>query len=334
MHEIGNWIIDVETRAFDPSQRMKEFFGYYIDEVMSLENSLECVTEEYREKTKEAIEKAFLKGESYNIEYPVIGLHDKTFRWLRDQAKFYPAKEGKPAHYSGTVLDITERKEFEQRKDDFISIASHELKTPVSSLKAALQLMDRIKNKPAPEMMIRLIDQANKSMDKISGLIEELLNVSRMNEGELKLNKTTFTLAHMMQQCCNHIREDGIHKLIFSGNENLQVHADENRVDQVVVNLVNNAVKYAPGCSDIHLSVEKENSMALVKVRDCGPGIAKEKLQHLFDRYYRVDHGSHHQSGLGLGLYISSEIIKRHNGQIGVKSEVGEGTTFWFTLPL
>jgi two-component system CheB/CheR fusion protein len=114
----------------------------------------------------------------------------------------------------------------------------------------------------------------------------------------------------------------------------LQVFADEDRIEQVVVNLVNNAVKYAPDCKNIYLIVKKENNMAKVSVKDGGPGIPKEKLPLLFDRYYRTDYSGGQYSGLGLGLYISSEVIKRHGGKIGVESEVNQGSTFWFTLPL
>jgi signal transduction histidine kinase len=97
---------------------------------------------------------------------------------------------------------------------------------------------------------------------------------------------------------------------------------------------VNNAIKYAPGTKEIYANIEKINNMAKVSVSDNGPGIATEKLPYLFDRYYRVDSSGMQYSGLGLGLYISAEIIKGHNGQIGVDSELGKGSTFWFTLPL
>ena len=114
----------------------------------------------------------------------------------------------------------------------------------------------------------------------------------------------------------------------------LQVYADAERVNQVVINFVNNAIKYAPESKEIKINIEKVTDMAKVSVSDKGPGISADKLTHLFDRYYRVDTSGVQYSGLGLGLYISAEIIKKHNGQIGVDSELGKGSTFWFTLPL
>ena len=126
----------------------------------------------------------------------------------------------------------------------------------------------------------------------------------------------------------------GKHNLVFGGDRDLEIHADEHRIDQVVVNFVNNAVKYAPDSKDICLNVEKIGNMAKISVKDTGPGIAPDKIPHLFSRYYRADYSGSQYSGLGLGLYISAEIVKRHGGEIGVDSELGKGSTFWFKLPI
>ncbi|MBC8112507.1 MAG: ATP-binding protein, partial [Verrucomicrobia bacterium] len=126
----------------------------------------------------------------------------------------------------------------------------------------------------------------------------------------------------------------GIFSIKTEGDMQVKVYADAARIDQVVINFVNNAVKYASGSKEIRICIEKVDDMAKVSVIDKGQGIPKEKLLHLFDRFYRVDSSGSQYSGLGLGLYISSEIIKKHNGQIGVESELGKGSTFWFTLPV
>jgi signal transduction histidine kinase len=160
------------------------------------------------------------------------------------------------------------------------------------------------------------------------------LNTNKMNEGQLHLNKTLFTIDNMVADCCHHIRVAGMYTIITEGDKELTVYADADRIDQVVINFVNNAIKYAPASKEIHISIEKIDNMAKVSVRDTGPGIPPEKVAYLFDRYYRVDSSGMQYSGLGLGLYISAEIIKKHKGQIGVDSKIGEGSTFWFTLPL
>ena len=214
-----------------------------------------------------------------------------------------------------------------------MSIASHELKTPITTLKAALQLLDRMKDNPN-HMFTKLVIQANKSMERVTTLIENLLNTNKLNEGQLHLHKTSFTIAQMVADCCQHVRIAGAYNIITEGDTELQIYADAGRIDQVVINFVNNAIKYAPDCKQIYVSIEKIGQFAKVSVRDKGPGIPPEKLPYLFDRYYRADSSGMQYSGLGLGLYISAEIIKRHNGQIGVDSEMGKGSTFWFTLPL
>ena len=234
----------------------------------------------------------------------------------------------------GTFMDVTNRRKLIMQKDDFIGVASHELKTPVTSLKASLQLLARLKEDSSPEQFRKLVAQATKSLDKLSGLIGELLNTNRITEGQLQLRKTTFNLADMIDNSCDHIRAAGTHKLILKGELDVDVYADETQVEQVLVNFVNNAVKYAPESKEVIISIESSGKTVKVSVTDYGQGISPEKKQHLFERYYRADYSGVQFSGLGLGLYISSEIIKKHRGKVGVESELGKGSTFWFTLPL
>jgi signal transduction histidine kinase len=138
----------------------------------------------------------------------------------------------------------------------------------------------------------------------------------------------------MLNSCCSHVRVTGKYNLITQGDTDLHVFADERGIDQVMVNLVNNAVKYAPDSPDIYLIIKNQGTHVKISVKDNGPGIAKDKQPYVFDRYYQADHSKEAYTGLGLGLYICSEIIRKHNGTIGVDSELGQGSTFWFTLPL
>lgn len=136
-----------------------------------------------------------------------------------------------------------------------------------------------------------------------------------------------------MDQTCNHIKVENEYQLILNVDKDIEVYADKHRIDQVVINYVNNAVKYAPESKQIHLNVESLNDQIKVSVKNFGQGIAEENTPKLFDRYYRASHGGNEYSGLGLGLYISSEINKRHDGKIGAESVRDEGSTFWFILP-
>jgi two-component system CheB/CheR fusion protein len=258
---------------------------------------------------------------------------DGIYRWHLIRLMPIKNEEGQVQLWVGTATDIHELRLLQQQKDDFISIASHELKTPITSLKISLELLNRMKDNPSPKMLPVLIAQANKSLDKVTVLIEDLLNASKVNEGQLHLNLTLFNLSKVIDEYCYYIRIEGAYTIITEGDMELQIYADAERINQVVINFINNAIKYAPKSKEIRIHIEKVNDMAKVSVTDQGPGISADKLTHLFDRYYRVDTSGIQYSGLGIGLYICAEIIKKHNGQIGVYSELGKGSTFWFTLP-
>ncbi|MBS1531239.1 MAG: PAS domain S-box protein [Bacteroidetes bacterium] len=258
---------------------------------------------------------------------------DGIYRWhlVRISPLFNAA--GRLEQWIGTATDIDELKKIEQQKDDFISIASHELKTPLTSLKTSIQLLYRMKDAPIADRFPKLIEQANRSTYKMSNLVEDLLNVNRIKEKHLPLQKQWFVFSELVNACCNHIAVSGRHEIDVLGDKILQVYADERTIDQVIVNLVNNAVKYAPASKKIYIIIENNGDHAKLSVKDSGPGIAPEQLPFVFDRYYQGGKQDYRNPGLGLGLYISSEIIKRHGGKIGVESEPGKGSTFWFTLP-
>jgi PAS domain S-box-containing protein len=233
-----------------------------------------------------------------------------------------------------TFANVTGRRKMMQEKDDFISVASHELRTPTAALKAALQLMDRLLPDIKPDMLDKLVKQSNKSLNKLSDLINSLLNSSRISEGRFPIHKKVFKVANLINDCCQHIRAAGTHHIVLKGDIDLELYGDEQLLDQVVVNFVNNAVKYAPKSNEIIIVVERMDAWAKISVTDFGPGISPEKISHIFERYYRVDYENIQFTGFGLGLYICAEIIQKHGGAIGADSKVGQGSTFWFTLPL
>lgn len=327
--ETGTYDLDLVNDRMLTSDRFNAIFGF--DKQVSREQYASVIHPDDKSIRHTAYDLARKNGQLF---YEARIFHsDGSVHWIRVQGKMY-FRDGQAVRLLGTLLDITEFKRLQQQKDDFISIASHELKTPITSLKASLQLLERVKNNPASELIPKLIDQSSRSMNKISALIEDLLNVSRASKSELKLKKTMFDIVELLRNCCSHVRVAGKHDLITQNLEYLQVYADEHAIDQVIVNLVNNAVKYAPDSKEIYLITSLEADMAKIAVKDNGPGIPAEKIPHLFDRYYRAESSGYQNAGLGLGLFISAEIIKRHGGSIGVESTEGEGSTFWFTLPL
>ena len=326
------WMADETGYIFWYNQRWFDYTGTTLEEMEGTGRNKVLHPDEIA-RVVEKYEHDFKKGIVWEDTFQ-LRAKDGTYRWFLSRAIPFKDESGKVTRWFGTNTDITQERALAQQKDDFISIASHELKTPITSLKASLQLMDRMKDKPSAVMLPKLIDQSNRSMQKLAGLVEELLNSSRLTEGQLHLSKTTFKVSELLEGCCHHVRIAGKHNLVFGGDRDLEIYADEHRIDQVVVNFVNNAVKYAPDSIDICLNVEKDGNMAKISVKDTGPGIEPDKIPHLFSRYYRADYSGSQYSGLGLGLYISAEIVKRHGGQIGVDSELGKGSTFWFIVPI
>ena len=287
---------------------------------------------EDRDLAWEKWEHSLQTGELYEIEYRLRNHNGEYFWVLGMAAPFYDAS-GRITKWFGTCTDIHEQKMRLQEKDDFISIASHELKTPLTSLKAFMQLINKLKGNTLPYPLSNLLERATKSADKIYDLVEDLLDVGKLNHSKLELTKTTFILSELIEECYDHLILDGGYSIKMEGDIFLEVQADSERICQVIVNFVNNAIKYAPRSMDILIEIEAVHGSAKISVIDKGTGIPEDMIPYLFDRYYRVAATSQ-KTGLGLGLFICSAIIKEHGGQIGAFSEMGKGSTFWFTLPI
>ena len=226
--------------------------------------------------------------------------------------------------------------ELMHRKDDFLSIASHELKTPVTSLKAYAQLLQmdaQGSNDTRKEVMFAKMDA---QVDKLTALINDLLDTSKMQNGKLIYNKISFRLNDLVKEIITEMQTAiTSHIIILEEDAQLEVCADRDRVGQVINNLLSNAIKYCPDCKNLIVAIEKGEQMAVCSVQDFGNGINKEQQHKIFERFYRVT-GKNFNTypGLGLGLYIAKEIVDRHNGRIWFESEISKGTTFYFSLPL
>ncbi|KUJ51031.1 ATP-binding protein [Chryseobacterium sp. JAH] len=329
---LGSTEVHLATGKMQSTDQFKRNYGFSPDEDFAYSDLFEAIFPDHRERVKGLVQEAIKNNSIYKTEYPVKW-RDGSLHWIQAHGRPRYDEHGNADRMVGMTADITDQKLFEQRKDDFLSIASHELKTPITSLKASLQLLDRMKNKPFSDMHVRLIEQSGKSVEKMMVLVDELLNMSRLSEDQLKLEKTKFNLHDMLAMSCNHIRMEGKYHLILQGEKNLEVYGDEHRIDQVIINFVNNAVKYAPHSTEIIIKTELQENCVKVSVQDFGEGIDEKILPNLFDRYFRVDHSGKAYTGLGLGLYICAEIIRRHGGEIGAESKIGEGSIFWFTIP-
>jgi len=220
-----------------------------------------------------------------------------------------------------------------QQRDEFIAVASHEMRTPVTALKAAVQILHTHQDSGTAALQKAMIEQANRSVNKLAFLVNDLFDASRLAVRKYSLNKTYFDLGKLINNCCELLKVSGKNELDIEGDLSVVVFADEERIEQVLVNLVENAMKYAPDSRIILIRISRLADHVRIEVSDKGPGIEPDQMPHIFKRYFRCENGAP-QAGLGLGLYISSEIVKQHGGEIGVESERGMGSTFWFTLPV
>ncbi|KQS91817.1 ATP-binding protein [Chryseobacterium sp. Leaf394] len=330
---LGSTEVNLATGIMKSTDQFKMNYGFLPEENFTYSDLFESIFPEYRESVKELVQEAIRTNGVYKADYP-IKWRDGSVHWIQAHGRPRYDEKGNADRMVGMTADITDKKLFEQRKDDFLSVASHELKTPVTVIKACLQLLDRMKDRPFSDIHLKLINQSVKNVEKMSDLVDDLLNVKRLNEGQLKIEKKEFNLFEMLQESCSHITLEDEYKISLEGEPDVMVFADMHRLDQVVINFVNNAVKYAPSSKNIHIKMEKFSDAVKVSVRDFGYGIEKEVLPKLFDRFFRADHSGKEYNGLGLGLYICSEIIEKHGGTIGAESEINQGSTFWFTIPL
>ncbi len=221
--------------------------------------------------------------------------------------------------------------ESQKKKDEFIGIASHELKTPLTSVKAYLQILDAIETEqPQKQYIQKTLDNLN----KLQQLVYDLLDVSKIQSGQLHLNISHFNIDEFIKETITSFQNvSPDHQIIRLGNPLDQiVNADRQRIEQVLMNLLSNAAKYSPGSDKIYVYAEKRGPDLVVRVRDFGIGIDKEEHAKIFERFYRTKANSILISGFGLGLYICRDIMARHNGKIWVESEKG-GTSFYFSLP-
>lgn len=260
---------------------------------------------------------------------------DGTYRWHLSRGIPLKNEHGEILFWVGSATDIEHQKQEMDKKDEFIGIASHELKTPLTSLKGYIQIMGMYKKEQILPAINQYIVKANTAINKLHHLVNDLLDVSKIQAGRLNYGMVDFNLADMV----NTGIENAVHiypefNFTHEITPMLMVHGNPERLEQVLMNLVSNAVKYTKNNCSIIVKARVKNGKAHVSVTDFGIGLSKEQSEKIFERFYRVEDKSFSTSGLGMGLYISTEIMNTHHGKLGVESELKKGSTFYFELPL
>ncbi len=233
------------------------------------------------------------------------------------------------------IEDQTERKASEMRKDDFLSIASHELKTPLTTIKGYIQLIEMLMQKDPNEKVKDLLRKSSNYIEKLNRLIIDLLDASKIQAGKVGLHYEDFDFDKMIYECVENIQTGTkTHKIKTVGKTGLFYNGDPERLEQVLINLLTNAIKYSPDSKEITVGVSKVSNFIKVSVTDKGVGIKQEDHKKVFERFYRAQSVQREFPGMGIGLYVCEQIIKNHSGSLWVESEETKGSTFSFTLPI
>ncbi|MEJ5993801.1 PAS domain S-box protein [Pedobacter sp. Du54] len=296
---------------------------------------LESVLDNDREKVRQKFLRANVNQQVFEVEFRIVHV-DGTIHWCVATGKPQYDKNEDFKGYIGACVDITEQKHLQQQKDDFIGIASHELKTPVTSIKAYTQILERMLLKKGEEKEAGMISKMDAQINRLTSLIGDLLDVTKINSGKLQFNDRDFDFNELVTELVEDLQRTTEQHELIENYENIGiVYGDKERIGQVITNLISNAIKYSPGAEKIIIHSKRNESEVILCVEDFGVGIAEDKLNHVFEQFYRVSGDMQHTfPGLGLGLYISAEIIKREHGRIWVNSTPGKGSTFCFALPL
>ena len=261
---------------------------------------------------------------------------DGEYRWQLSRAIPQRDASGNIQMWVGSSTDIQELKKQEEEKDFFISIASHELKTPITSIKAYIQLLLLNYDKDKDAFLAKSLKNVDRQILKLTTLISDMLDLSKIKSGSFYLHKEDFNLNHLIEEVIDEIMHiTPSYNITFSKGPEALLNGDRERIGQVVTNFLTNAIKYSPKVMEIKVTSVSEGNKIIVSIEDSGIGINKNDQEKIFDRFYRVE-GKNEKTfpGFGIGLYICQEIIRRHNGKIGVISEPGKGSLFYFSLPL
>ena len=273
-------------------------------------------------------------GEPFLFEHR-FRRHDGEYRWQLSRAVPQKDNKGHIQMWVGTSTDIDDIKKHDQQKDDFIKMASHELKTPVTTIKGYVQLLLKMNAGGKDAFLSSSLQTIDKQIFKLTKLITDLLDVTKIETGSLELNKELFPLTGLIKEIAEELETTiQTHRIRFGKTANPMVFADKDRIAQVFINLFTNAIKYSPRAREVLVDITEENGQIIIAVKDAGIGISKDDLSRIFERFYRAT-GKDEKTfpGFGIGLFIVNEIINLHQGKIWAESEKDKGSVFYVSLP-
>ena len=334
--DLGSCSLDLKTGKAEMSPRYRSLYGLPLEGDIDWEMVIKAVEPEFLEEVNRAMVSAMKYGTPVDSTYAIRHLETGERRWMRVAGKVRANEDGLFSHVYAVVMDVTVQKQDEQRKNDFIAMVSHELKTPLTSVTGYAQVLKRMAIKSEDERTSSLLEKMELQVKKMSAMINGFLNISRLEAGKIQMEVQVFDMDLLIKEIVEEFTATTSGHLIkYTGEQLNVVQADKDKIGHVVNNLISNAIKYSGSSSLIKISCNSQEGEMLFSIQDQGIGVNSQDLPKLFDRYYRVQ-GSQSTtiSGFGIGLYLSAEIIERHGGRIWAESEPGIGSTFHFSLPV
>jgi PAS domain S-box-containing protein len=323
------WVTNDTGEMIDINSKVSGDFGLEKAEVLQ-KGWTAFIHPEDLERSMILWEACLTSGKAYVNEFRLL-FADGSYHWHLARATQIN-EPGKAIFWVGTNTNIAVQKRNELVKEEFISVASHELKTPVTAIKGYNQLLLRSTTNPT---YLAYVNKSLAQLNRLEKLVGDLLDVSKINAGKMVLNPESFDFSELMQATIANLQElYSSHQIIVAQNAKVNIIGDRYRLEQVLQNFISNAVKYSPNENKIEVNAVVEMGFLVISVHDFGVGIKREEIGKLFNRYYRTDNTSTRFEGLGIGLYIAADIIKRHGGSFWIESELGTGSSFYFKLPL
>ncbi|MEO6327291.1 MAG: PAS domain S-box protein [Ginsengibacter sp.] len=345
-------IINEHQKIIEWNPKAETIFGFTAGEVLGKLLSDTIIPVNYREAHKNGMMHFLRTGEGpvLNKTIEITALH-KTGREFYINLSISSVKIETEWLFIAFLSDISERKKteealirkeaeliqaksLEQQKNEFLSIASHELKTPLTTIKAYTQVALAC-CADTPDKVTEYLKKVDEFSNKLNSLVTELLDISRIDAGKLKITTKRIDMSVFLEDILSSLQYiTSNHTIIFNEKAHALVNIDQLRLEQVISNIIDNASKYSPGKNEIVVTSQIKNDQVITSFKDFGIGIPEQNLPKIFNRFYRVNEASMQFSGLGIGLFISSEIVKQHGGEIWVESELNKGSTFYFSLPI
>jgi signal transduction histidine kinase len=341
---IGTWNYDPSTDCILLDAIGRELFGLAEHEPLPFEQTLKHLHPDDLREVYTGMSSCLspLNNSACDVRFRLLN-QENEIRWLHCTGKAVFDADQKAVRFGGILRDISKevagmeaQRKLQYQKDNFLSIASHELKTPVTSIKAYAQLLERMMKKEGDLQKADMVSRLTGQVNRLTTLLDDLLDVSKISNDRLNFKRDYHVFNEIVEDNIRDLNlQENIHKiemnLGFVGN----IFCDRGRISQVINNLISNAIKYSPDQHQIIVSTCQRGSDIIFSVQDFGIGISEDNRERVFDQFYRVSNAeAYSYQGMGLGLFISAEIVRQEGGQIWVDSEEEVGSTFCFSLPL